>query len=84
MSDSQHETDQAPDARTQVFMATGLTCGHCANAVIDELSAIDDVTAVGVDVVKGGASTVTVEALREVTPDEVTAALAEAGNYQLA
>lgn len=76
------ETEQ-PEATTQTFGATGLTCGHCANAVIDELSAIDDVTSVGVEVVKGGESIVTVEALRTVTPDEVAEALAEAGDYHL-
>ena len=83
MSETQRDSAPTPDATTQVFTATGLTCGHCANAVIDELSGIDDVTAVGVDVVKDGQSTITVEALRELAPNEVSAALAEAGDYHL-
>ena len=33
-------------ASTQTFRATGLTCGHCAHAVTDELSALDGVDSV--------------------------------------
>lgn len=69
---------------TQTFGATGLTCGHCANAVIDELSALDGVTEVTVEVVKGGVSQIRVAALDEVSRDDVVAALDEAGPYTLA
>ena len=68
---------------TQTFTATGLTCGHCANAVVDELSAIEDVNSVGVELVKGGASTITIEAGRDLSDAEVQAAHDEAGNYTL-
>lgn len=71
-------------ASTQEFRATGLTCGHCAQAVTDELTALDGVREVGVEVVSGGESTVTVTADRSVTDAEVTAALDEAGGYRLA
>jgi copper chaperone CopZ len=71
-------------AGTQQFRATGLTCGHCAQAVTDELTALDGVREVGVEVVSGGESTVTVSADRELTDAEVTAALDEAGGYLLA
>ena len=69
---------------TQNFDVVGLTCGHCASAVTEELSALDGVSAVTVDLVAGGTSAVTVEASRELTPAEVAAALDEAGDYSLA
>lgn len=66
------------------FSATGLTCGHCVGAVTEEITAIDGVTDVQVELVKGGASTITVTAAQPVTADRIAAALDEAGNYQLA
>jgi copper chaperone len=68
---------------TQRFQATGLTCGHCAKAVSEELLALDGVLDAEVEVVNGGRSVVTVVAERELTDDEVTAALVEAGDYEL-
>ena len=69
---------------TQNFDVTGLTCGHCASAVTEELSALEGVSGVTVDLVAGGTSSVTVETSRELTPAEVAAALDEAGDYSLA
>jgi copper chaperone CopZ len=69
---------------TQTFDVVGMTCGHCAHAVTEELKALGGVTDVRVDLVAGGTSAVTVEADRELTPAEVTAALDEAGDYSLA
>jgi copper chaperone CopZ len=68
---------------TQRFQATGLTCGHCARAVSEELLALDGVLDAEVEVVNGGQSVVTVVAERALTDDEVTAALVEAGDYEL-
>ena len=47
---------------TQRFQATGLTCGHCARAVSEELLALDGVLDAEVEVVNGGQSVVTVVA----------------------
>ena len=69
---------------TQNFDVVGMTCGHCASAVTEELSALDGVSDVTVDLVAGGTSAVTVQASRELTPAEVAAALDEAGDYSLA
>jgi copper chaperone CopZ len=69
---------------TQTFDVVGMTCGHCASAVTEELSALGGVTDVQVALVAGGTSAVTVQADRELTPAEVSAALDEAGNYSLA
>ena len=69
---------------TQTFDVEGMTCGHCASAVTEELKALDGVSEVRVDLVAGGTSAVTVEADRELTRAEVTSALDEAGDYSLA
>lgn len=69
---------------TQTFDVVGMTCGHCASAVTEELKALDGVSDVKVDLVASGTSAVTVEADRELTPAEVTSALDEAGDYSLA
>lgn len=69
---------------TQTFQVDGMTCGHCANAVSDELQAVEGVTAVDVDLVAGGTSAVRVQSERELTAAEVAAALDEAGDYRLA
>jgi copper chaperone len=68
---------------TQQFHATGLTCGHCAAAVTEEVGALEGVGDVAVEVVEGGASLVTVTGVRELTDEEVAAALEEAGGYAL-
>lgn len=67
----------------QTFRATGLTCGHCAAAVVSELSQIDGVQTVEVDVVKGGESTIVVDSFRALERPEVASALDEAGGYVL-
>jgi copper chaperone CopZ len=68
----------------QTFDVVGMTCGHCASAVTEELSALEGVTNVQVELVAGGTSAVTVHTERELAPAEVAAALDEAGNYSLA
>jgi copper chaperone CopZ len=73
-------TDQTP----QTFQVTGMTCGHCAQAVTSELKTLDGVTDVAVDLDAAGTSTVRVEAERSLSDAEVAAALTEAGDYQLA
>ena len=72
------------DQNTQTFQVTGMTCGHCAHAVTSELEGLDGVANVTVDLNAGGSSTVRVEADRPVSDAEISAALDEAGDYQLA
>lgn len=66
------------------YHVTGLTCEHCTRAVSAELRALDGVTGVVIDLVPGGASTVTVESTAPLAEKAVAAALDEAGDYQLA
>jgi copper chaperone CopZ len=68
----------------QTYSVTGMTCGHCQQAVTEELSALDGVTEVTVDLVAGGTSTVTVTSAQPLEDGQVAAALDEAGDYQLA
>ena len=66
------------------YSATGLTCGHCSSAVVEEISALPGVTEVSVDLVTDGASTVTVTADPQPAREQIAAALDEAGDYVLA
>jgi copper chaperone CopZ len=68
---------------TTTLHVSGLTCGHCVNAVTSELTALDGVEAVTVDLVAGGTSSVVVTSTRELTAEEVRVAVDEAG-YELA
>jgi copper chaperone CopZ len=68
---------------TTTLHVTGLTCGHCVKAVTEELSALDGVQSVQVDLVAGGTSSVTVTSAAPLPDDAVRAAVDEAG-YELA
>ncbi len=68
---------------TTTYVVTGMTCEHCVNAVTTELGSLDGVSAVTVDLVAGGNSQVTVASNRLLSEEEVTAALDEAGGYQI-
>ena len=61
---------------TTDYTVRGMTCGHCASAVTEEVSRIAGVTGVQVDVATGRVS---VEADRPVPADAVAAAVDEAG-----
>ena len=65
------------------FLVEGMTCSHCVASVTEELTAIDSVSDVSVDLVVGGASRVTVQSAAPVDVDLVRAAVEEAG-YALA
>ena len=58
------------------FNVVGMTCGHCVVAVTSEVSKIDGVTRVDVDLASGA---VTVESDRPVDPKSFAAAIDEAG-----
>ncbi|GAB3622814.1 heavy-metal-associated domain-containing protein [Mariniluteicoccus endophyticus] len=66
---------------TQNYTITGMTCGHCVNAVTEEVSEIDGVTSVDVQL-EGGR--MTVESDQPVDLTKITAAVEEAGDYVVA
>lgn len=59
---------------------TGMTCGHCASSVREEVGSIPGVTAVDVDL---GSGKVTIDSEQQVEPEAIKSAVEEAG-YQLA
>jgi len=69
---------------TQSYSVTGMTCGHCVNAVTSELKTLDGVSDVDVDLLAGGNSTVTITSSQPLADSQVAAALDEAGAYGLA
>lgn len=75
---------QMNEQSTQTFAVTGMTCGHCAGAVTEEIQQLPGVTDVAVDLVAGGISTVKVTSTESIGDTLIAAALEEAGDYQLA
>jgi len=64
------------------FLVSGMTCSHCVSSVTEELSAIDGVENVVVELNVGGASKVTVASSAALDREAVHAAIDEAG-YEL-
>ena len=62
------------------YTVSGMTCGHCVASVTEEITEIDGVTDVAVDLPTGA---VTVTSDRPLDQAQVRAAVEEAG-YQLA
>jgi copper chaperone CopZ len=58
------------------YTVSGMSCGHCAQSVTEELTAVPGVTEVSVDVERGRVTVKSTEALAE---DTVRAAVEEAG-----
>ncbi len=58
------------------FTVVGMSCGHCVAAVTSEVSKLDGVTKVDVDLSSGA---VTVESEQPVDPGAFAAAIDEAG-----
>jgi copper chaperone len=61
------------------YRVDGMTCDHCVRAVTDELTQLDGVTGVEVELVPDGVSSVRVNSDRELPLDDVRAAVDEAG-----
>jgi len=68
---------------TATFSVTGMTCAHCVAAVTEEVSRLDGVSAVAVDLNAGGDSRVTVTSTAPLPVAAVRDAVDEAG-YTLA
>ena len=68
---------------TTAYSVDGLTCGHCVGAVTAELSALDGVETVEVDLAPSGTSTVVVTSAAPLTEAQLLEALDEAGDYRL-
>lgn len=64
---------------TSTYKVSGMTCGHCVQAVTGELKKLDGVQDVNVDLDSGG---VTVTSATQLDEAQVRAAVDEAG-YEL-
>ena len=61
---------------TQTLTVTGMTCGHCVASVTEEISELESVQDVAVDLATGS---VTVTSSQPLDPAAVRAAVEEAG-----
>lgn len=64
----------------ETFTVIGMTCGHCVAAVTSEVSKLNGVTKVDIDLATGS---VKVESIQPVEPSAFAAAVEEAG-YEVA
>ena len=65
---------------TSTYTVVGMTCGHCVNAVTEEVAQLPGVSAVDVDLASGGLTVTSDAAVDEAA---VRAAVEEAG-YEVA
>lgn len=61
---------------TTTIQVKGMTCGHCVNAVTEEINKLDGITRVDVDLESGN---VTIASEAPIDPAAVHAAVDEAG-----
>lgn len=83
MSTNTPDTPDTSATASASYLVDGMTCGHCVASVTEEVSEIDGVQGVSVDLNVGGSSTVTVVSAQPIAAELIDAAIAEAG-YQLA
>jgi copper chaperone len=62
--------------QTLDFTVTGMTCQHCVASVTEEVTELPGVNEVDVDLASGR-----LHVVGDVSPEQVQAAVAEAGNY---
>lgn len=62
---------------------TGMTCDHCIRAVTDELTSVEGVTGVTIDLREGGVSSATVTSVSPLSDAVLMSAVDEAG-YDIA
>lgn len=65
-------------AEQRHFTVTGMSCGHCEQAVRDELDEVDGIAGIEVSAAKG-TLTVTIEPGSDVDDDDIIDAVDEAG-----
>ena len=69
----------AASAVTQEVLVEGMTCSHCISSVTEELSSLDGVDSVAVDLNAGGTSRVIIDSRIPIDADVIKAAVEEAG-----
>lgn len=61
------------------YLVDGMTCSHCVASVTEEVSAVEGVDSVSVDLNAGGISRIMVVSSTPVDADSIRAAVIEAG-----
>ena len=61
------------------YLVDGMTCSHCVSSVTEEISALDGVQSVSVDLNAGGTSRIMVVSSTPVPAEAIHAAVTEAG-----
>lgn len=69
----------AASAVTRQVLVEAMTCSHCVASVTEELTAIEGVDTVAIDLNAGGASRVTIHSRSDIDGDAIAAAVEEAG-----
>lgn len=64
---------------TTTLNVSGMTCAHCVHAVTEELSALEGVQSVDIDLVAGGTSTVRLTSIAALDDGALRTAVDEAG-----
>src|SRR3546814_10798143 len=72
-------SEAASTAVVAELAVEGMTCGHCVRAVTEEITALDGVSDVDIELVAGGTSRVTVRGSGPVPAEDLRAAVEEAG-----
>lgn len=73
------EVPELSSAVTQDVLVAGMTCSHCVTSVTEELSGIEGVERVVVDLHAGGSSRVTIHSAAPIDLTVVKTAVEEAG-----
>jgi copper chaperone len=80
---SHHHSDNTDQLGSDVvrehYLVEGMTCSHCVAGVTEEVSAIDGVESVSIDLNAGGASRIMVVSSKPVPVDDIRTAVTEAG-----
>ncbi|MEO8095177.1 MAG: heavy-metal-associated domain-containing protein [Pseudolysinimonas sp.] len=80
-TDSHTET-AAPVSENAIrehYLVEGMTCSHCVASVTEEVSAVDGVESVSVDLNAGGTSKIEVVSSKPVDAEAIRTAVTEAG-----
>ena len=67
------------DAIREHYLVEGMTCSHCVSSVTEEVTALDGVESVSVDLNAGGASRIMVVSSKPVAVEAIRTAVTEAG-----
>ncbi len=72
-------TTTSTGAVSQDFLVAGMTCSHCVASITEELTSLEGVEAVDVELNAGGTSKVTVSSAAPLDIQKVRGAVTEAG-----